>query len=125
VVFEFLPNGDLLTKIRCKEIKPKSIPSIFKAICSAVDYLHRQRIIHRNLKAESVLLDQQMNPKIVDLGLAAPLTKRNTFCGCYSYMAPELLLKKEYDHRVDIWALGVILHEMAHGKLPFEGHNEP
>ena len=47
--------------------------------------------------------------------------KRSTFCGTYEYMAPEMLFKGEYDYRVDIWALGVLLYEMLHGRAPFKG----
>jgi len=48
---------------------------------------------------------------------------RTTFCGTYEYMAPEMALEKNYDYRIDIWALGVLLYELVHGKAPFQAEN--
>jgi serine/threonine protein kinase len=69
------------------------------------------------------LLDSVCNIKLCDFGWSAEEKglKRNTFCGTYEYMAPEMLFKGEYDYRVDIWALGILLYEMLHGRAPFKG----
>jgi serine/threonine protein kinase len=68
-------------------------------------------------------LDSYSNIKICDFGWCAEdiNAKRTTFCGTYEYMAPEMLFKAEYDYKVDIWALGVLLYEMLHGFAPFKG----
>ena len=70
-----------------------------------------------------MLLDQYLNLKICDFGWCAENInmKRNTFCGTYEYMAPEMIFHKDYDYRVDIWALGILLYEMLHGYAPFKG----
>lgn len=88
VIFELLTGGDLYTKIKCGEIKKHMIAPIFRGICLAIQYIHSRKIIHRNLKTETIILDNHFNPKIVDFGLAARLSTRKTFCGCYYYMAP-------------------------------------
>lgn len=69
------------------------------------------------------MLDSVNNIKLCDFGWSAEdkNLKRNTFCGTYEYMAPEMLFKGEYDYRVDVWALGVLLYEMLHGHAPFKG----
>ena len=68
-------------------------------------------------------MDQYQNIKICDLGWAAHdiNMQRSTFCGTYEYMAPEMLFKSDYDYRVDIWALGILLYELLHGYAPFKG----
>lgn len=67
------------------------------------------------------MITSKMKAKIMDFGLAARLTTRKTVCGCLYYMAPEILLRKPYNSKVDIWALGVILYEMVFSEVPFEG----
>ena len=70
-----------------------------------------------------MLLDHQMNVKICDFGWVADdiHRKRTTFCGTYEYMAPEMLDGRPYDYTIDLWALGILLYELNHGKAPFEG----
>ena len=79
----------------------------------AISFIHQCGVIHRNLKAENIMLDSKMRAKIMDFGLAARLSTRKTVCGCLYYMAPEILTRSYYNSKVDVWALGVILYEMA------------
>ncbi len=69
------------------------------------------------------MLDQYLNIKICDFGWCAEncAVKRTTFCGTYEYMAPEMIFRSEYDYRVDVWAVGVLLYELLHGTAPFKG----
>ena len=95
-------------------------------LCGAVKYMHARNVIHRDLKMGNLFLDHDMNLKIGDFGLAAVLvskseyegvfsknaSRRTTVCGTPNYIAPEILEKAKggHDHKVDIWAIGVILY---------------
>jgi 5'-AMP-activated protein kinase catalytic alpha subunit len=92
---------------------------------AGVEYLHRNKICHRDLKPENLLLDENMNIKIVDFGLSNTYKNASdtlkTACGSPCYAPPEMILGKRYSGlSTDIWTLGVILYAMTVGYLPFE-----
>ncbi|XP_069493229.1 rhodopsin kinase GRK1 [Ambystoma mexicanum] len=97
-------------------------------IICGMEHLHQNRIIYRDLKPENVLLDNEGNVRISDLGLAVELkenkTKTKGYAGTPGFMAPELLQGEEYDHSVDYFALGVTLYEMIAAKGPFRSRGE-
>uniref|UniRef100_A0A915MYA9 Protein kinase domain-containing protein n=1 Tax=Meloidogyne javanica TaxID=6303 RepID=A0A915MYA9_MELJA len=96
-------------------------------IISAVDYLHNINIVHRDLKAENLLLDSTFQIKLADFGFSNFFSRNDTldtFCGSPPYAAPEVFEGKRYaGPEIDIWSLGVILYVMVCGALPFEGAN--
>ena len=126
LVMEYAENGSLFFYIR-KKMKLNKLTEresfvFFFQTCIGIDYLHKNSIIHRDLKPENLLLDKRGNIKLCDFGWSAKEQDvRNTFCGTLDYMAPEMLEKGKYDHRVDIWSLGILLFELLHGVAPFKG----
>ncbi|TPX34872.1 hypothetical protein SmJEL517_g02653 [Synchytrium microbalum] len=101
----------------------------FRQIVSAVEYCHNLRVIHRDLKAENLLLDENLNVKIADFGFSNqfdPNEHLNTWCGSPPYAAPELFQGREYvGPEVDCWSLGVVLFVLVCGSLPFDGSTLP
>jgi eukaryotic-like serine/threonine-protein kinase len=97
---------------------------IIRQICLALDHAHSHGIIHRDLKPENVLLTPAGMIKLTDFGLARSLASRitsdGTIVGTVYYMAPELILSKPIDGRVDLYALGVMLYELVTQRLPFD-----
>jgi polo-like kinase 1 len=89
-----------------------------------MEYMHKMRVIHRDLKLANLLLDDQFNLKIADLGLAAKLEfsdeKRRTMCGTPNYIAPEIISGETgHSYEVDIWSAGIICYVMFYGNPPF------
>jgi len=93
-----------------------------KQVVEGCCYLHGSNIIHRDLKLGNLFLDDEMNVKIGDFGLAAKYEgeRKKTLCGTPNYIAPEVLSKKGHGYEVDIWSLGCILYTLLVGKPPFE-----
>ncbi len=110
---------------KLNELKAKKI---FTQLISALSYLHNKNICHRDIKLDNIIINDNLNIKIIDLGLGIHFQeniKLNSFCGTPFFMAPEIY-KKEfyYGPAVDIWSAGIVLYILLCGKLPFKSNNE-
>ncbi|XP_053700177.1 hormonally up-regulated neu tumor-associated kinase homolog B isoform X2 [Synchiropus splendidus] len=127
MAMELCSGGDLMDRIcEKKKLEEKEVRRYSRQILSAVDHLHKHGIVHRDLKIENFLLDEQNNIKIVDFGLSNTLKPDSlslelltTQCGSPAYAAPELLAHKKYGPKVDVWSIGVSMFAMLTGTLPF------
>ncbi|NXM62636.1 HUNK kinase, partial [Illadopsis cleaveri] len=127
MVMELCLSGDLLDRIYDKKrLVEQEVRRYTRQILSAVDHLHCQGIVHRDLKIENFLLDENNNIKITDFGLSNTarfegLSQEllHTQCGSSAYPAPELLAHKKYGPKVDVWSIGVSMFAMLTGTLPF------
>lgn len=134
LVMEFLDGETLAERIRKGPLPLDEALDIAVAIADALDKAHRQHVVHRDLKPSNVMLTES-GPKLLDFGLAktnagpdggvaagkSGLTTPGMLVGTLQYMAPEQLEGGEADARTDIFALGVLIHEMVTGKKVFEG----
>ncbi|CAN8204538.1 unnamed protein product [Coccothraustes coccothraustes] len=127
MVMELCLGGDLLDRI-CdkKRLVEQEVRRYTRQILSAVEHLHCQGIVHRDLKIENFLLDENNNIKIIDFGLSNTARFEgvsqellHTQCGSPAYAAPELLAHKKYGPKVDVWSIGVSMFAMLTGTLPF------
>ncbi|ESO02651.1 hypothetical protein HELRODRAFT_66187 [Helobdella robusta] len=129
LVMEYASGGEVFDFLVAHgKMKEKEARAKFRQIVSAVQYCHKKLILHRDLKAENLLMDGDFNIKIADFGFSNEFShgsKLDTFCGSPPYAAPELFQgRKKYDGpEVDVWSLGVILYTLVSGSLPFDGQN--
>ncbi|MCA1637580.1 MAG: protein kinase [Acidobacteria bacterium] len=138
IAMEYVEGESLSEKIAGRPLPISEIASIGAQIADALDEAHSKGITHRDIKSDNVMLDQRGRVKVLDFGLAkisqksdavnseaATQVKTNlgVVMGTVSYMSPEQSLGRETDARTDIWSLGVVLYEMATGKLPFTANS--
>ncbi|MCY3838081.1 MAG: protein kinase [Gammaproteobacteria bacterium] len=123
-----MPGGDLKTRIRAHPtgIPPEEAQAVATAIARALDYAHRSGFVHRDVKPENILFDGEGTPHLTDFGIARALssgtrmTATGTSLGSPHYMSPEQVRGQTVDGRSDLYSLGVMLHEMLTGRLPFD-----
>lgn len=124
---EFCPGVTLTTFIEKNgTLSDRLIQVIFRQLFSALSYMHKQYVGHRDLKPDNILIDQDCNIKIVDFGLSTDdnTRLRTTFCGSLAFAAPECIKREPYNAALaDIWSTGVILYMAAVGKLPWRTSN--
>ncbi|XP_062849587.1 NUAK family SNF1-like kinase 1 [Trichomycterus rosablanca] len=126
IVMEYASKGELYDYIsERRRLTERETRHFFRQIVSAVHYCHKNGVVHRDLKLENVLLDDNCNIKIADFGLSNLYHKDKllqTFCGSPLYASPEIVNGRPYrGPEVDSWALGVLLYTLVYGTMPFDG----
>ncbi|KAI8887060.1 Pkinase-domain-containing protein, partial [Backusella circina FSU 941] len=126
ILMDYVNGGQLLHYIVKRQKLSEEIACHFsRQIVSALDYMHRNSIVHRDLKIENILIDRSgKNIKIIDFGLSnlfCPEKRLTTYCGSLYFAAPELLMSKPYKGpEIDVWSLGVVIYVMVTGAVPFD-----
>ncbi|OHT01085.1 5'-AMP-activated protein kinase catalytic subunit alpha-2 [Tritrichomonas foetus] len=129
LIQEYVENGSILNYVNLHgNLSEKQARRYFSQIISAVEYLHDVvKVAHRDLKAENVLLDKNLNARLIDFGLSNTFSDEqpelSTACGSPAYAAPEMVRGMPYTKMADIWSAGVLLYAMVTGTLPFDDDN--
>lgn len=129
IVMEYVEGTDLKEYIRERgPLPPREAVRIMTQIVSAIELAHQNRIIHRDIKPQNILIDREGNVKITDFGIAialseTSLTQTNTLLGSVHYLSPEQARGGMATIRSDIYALGIVLYELLVGEVPFEGES--
>ncbi|KAG5481782.1 hypothetical protein LSCM4_06857 [Leishmania orientalis] len=128
IVMEYLPGGSLQHRIDRQSVSEVETRRFITQLLMAVEYIHEKGIVHRDLKPSNCLLSQNdLVVKISDFGLSVFAGNEQcltTCCGTLHFMAPEILLEKNYGRPVDMWAMGVMAHVMFLGRYPFQARTE-
>ncbi|KAH8754478.1 kinase-like domain-containing protein [Hyaloscypha finlandica] len=127
LVMDFVEGGELFSLLRKSQRFPNPVAKFYAAeVTLALEYLHKNQIIYRDLKPENLLLDRHGHLKITDFGFAKKVPDITwTLCGTPDYLAPEVVSSKGYNKSVDWWSLGILIFEMLCGFTPFWDGGSP
>lgn len=128
IVLEYASKGDMLRYVKRKGRLTEDVAKdLFKQIVSGLRYCHQNLVLHRDIKLDNILLDENKNVKICDFGVSRFVKKGQVIkeqCGTPAYIAPEIIRDKGYEGcYADIWSLGVVLYAMVTGTVPFKADN--
>ena len=126
LVIDYYSKGDLSKFLGGKALKEKYAKKYMRQLTMGLKYLYEKQILHRDLKPQNILVTDEGNIVITDFGFARYTDNENmlnTLCGSPMYMAPEIMLKKRYNNKSDLWSVGVIFFELIYGTTPYKAKN--
>ena len=129
IVMEYCAGKMLTEKLKDGPLKQRELLDIAIDVAEGLNAAHKANITHRDIKSQNIIISDDCPPKIIDFGIAkqigmTDITKDGTTLGTQCYMSPEQLHGSKVDKRSDIFSFGVVLYEMATGKLPFSGEHD-
>ncbi len=128
LVMPYVPGGTLKQLLNGKPMQWQKAARLLIPIARSLDYAHKRGVVHRDIKPSNIMITESGEPMLTDFGVAKiideeatlDLTGTSAAVGTPEYMAPEQTTSKTTDHRVDIYALGIVLYEMVTGRKPFQ-----